>query len=235
MSKDIQISELINFEEQTKRHDGYLSYTVSADYIITDVDKIKTLYVITSTGIITITLPNALRNLDREIDIEKPDAGSGYVVVDGEGAETILGAYVGLSSTTADISQQTGWIRFKSNGISWNIIGGCTPDKWHVVGGAGEPAFANSWINLDAAIYPSMSFRKIISGDIHVQGVVKNGTIGLTIFTLPVGYVPNRTIMFAAVANGAFAQSTILSTGAVVASSGSNVWFSVGTIITHIL
>ena len=59
-------------------------------------------------------------------------------------------------------------------------------EDWHPVGGAGEPAFQNSWV--DGA--ETVAFRLRESGIVDIKGSVTGGTPGSTIFTLPEGYRP---------------------------------------------
>lgn len=63
-------------------------------------------------------------------------------------------------------------------------------EAWHSVGGAGEPAFTNSWVNFDATTTPGAQFRKTPWGDVQLRGLIKSGTLGTDAFTLPVGYRP---------------------------------------------
>lgn len=115
----IDIPEILHNQNKFAKFDGYKSHSVSANYTFTDVDKIKTLFVTTSTGTITVTLPGA-DNLDRVIEIMKIDSGSGKITVDGEGAETING------TIQFTIFEKYTGIRIKSNGTNWiivNIIG----------------------------------------------------------------------------------------------------------------
>lgn len=62
-------------------------------------------------------------------------------------------------------------------------------ENWHMVGGTGEPAFDNSWVNFGAP-EPVLKFKKDVFGWIHIEGTVKSGAPGLCIFTLPTGYLP---------------------------------------------
>jgi microcystin-dependent protein len=62
-------------------------------------------------------------------------------------------------------------------------------DTWHQVGGSGEPAFTNSWVNYGSP-YGNLMFRKDPLGKVQLRGAVKNGTLGSSIFTLPTGYRP---------------------------------------------
>jgi hypothetical protein len=66
--------------------------------------------------------------------------------------------------------------------------GGAPADPWHVIGGAGEPVFQNSWSNYDPP--RPARFRKLPDGRVALGGVVKGGTAGSVAFTLPVGYRP---------------------------------------------
>jgi hypothetical protein len=61
-------------------------------------------------------------------------------------------------------------------------------DTWHSVGNSGEPAFTNGWVNYGG--YPALQFRKDPFGKVQLRGAVKNGTLGTSIFTLPLGYRP---------------------------------------------
>ena len=64
--------------------------------------------------------------------------------------------------------------------------GSFVSEDWHPVGGAGEPAFQNSWV--DGA--ETVAFRLRESGIVDIKGSVTGGTPGSTIFTLPEGYRP---------------------------------------------
>lgn len=61
-------------------------------------------------------------------------------------------------------------------------------EDWHYVGGAGEPAFENDWVN--ASGWPATAFRFREAGivDVHFGGA--DGT-AQTVFTLPEGYRPS--------------------------------------------
>src|SRR5215831_11901968 len=97
-------------------------------------------------------------------------------------------------------------------------------EKKHVVGASGEPAFLNSWVPYGGA-YEGPSFFKDLSGIVHLQGLCRFGTIGASIWTLPVGYRPSATLIFDAQANGAIAQINVTAAGDVIALVGNNTWF----------
>lgn len=64
-----------------------------------------------------------------------------------------------------------------------------TPEAWHVIGSAGEPAYAGTW-NGNAA------FMKDLDGFVWLRGAAGGGAAG-TMFTLPAGYRPGVTSDFA--------------------------------------
>jgi hypothetical protein len=103
-------------------------------------------------------------------------------------------------------------------------IGTMGRDIWHAVGSSGEPAFANSWVNFDAATYHAASFMRDALGFVHVRGLVKTGTVGTTtpIFTLPAGYRPTRQVGFATSSNGAFGALIVKADGSVCVAVGSS-------------
>lgn len=81
--------------------------------------------------------------------------------------------------------------------------------------------FANSWVNFDAT-HPAQ-YRKVGDG-VELRGLVKNGTPGATITTLPAGNRPNQADeTFPVLSNGIFAYLSVTSAG-VITSTGSNVY-----------
>lgn len=80
----------------------------------------------------------------------------------------------------------------------------CGVDRWHTVGATGEPAFGGSWVNFGGSDQVAQ-YRRV--GDmVQLRGVVKDGTSGATMFTLPTGYRPPAThhwVQFSATSTGA--------------------------------
>lgn len=75
---------------------------------------------------------------------------------------------------------------------------------WHEVGDVGEPAFSGTWANFDGG-YQTLRYRK--AGDIvRVEGLVKNGVLGTTVFVLPVGYRPIARHVFPVVISDALGR-----------------------------
>lgn len=90
----------------------------NADYTVTDVDGYTLILMSTGNTNRTVTLPTVSDNSSRQIKIKKVDSGTGQVIVDGEGAETIDGA------TTYTMYVQYDEITIQANnpGTTWNII-----------------------------------------------------------------------------------------------------------------
>jgi len=99
-------------------------------------------------------------------------------------------------------------------------------DSIHLVGAAGEPAFANSWVNAGSP-WMVACFTKDNLGYVHIWGFVKSGTAtaGTTIFTLPAGYRPSAHLTFACISNSLFGGGYVLSDGRVQIQTGSNTNF----------
>lgn len=77
------------------------------------------------------------------------------------------------------------------------VLGVLTPDTWHTVGGAGEPAFAGTWANVGTN--RKVGFRLNGYGGVDLCGwalTTAAATAPLTIFTLPVGYRPDAAVNF---------------------------------------
>jgi len=91
------------------------------------------------------------------------------------------------------------------------------------------PTLLNSWVNYGGGEAPAY-YCKDGLGWVHVVGLVKNGTIGLSFFTLPVGYRPPYLRRFAGVSNDAFAYLYVTTAGNVIAYSGSSVWVGLDVI-----
>lgn len=89
-----------------------------------------------------------------------------------------------------------------------------------------EPALSNSWVTYDAASFPTLAYRMDGYGYVHFKGLIKNGTLNATVFTLPVGYRPSKQLHIATVAGGAFANIAILPSGVVHCQVGSTGWYS---------
>lgn len=99
-------------------------------------------------------------------------------------------------------------------------------EDWHTVGGAGEPAFQNSWVNHVAAGNGPAQFRRLPTGEVVMRGIIKDGTVLATIFTLPSTYYPPYTARFAIVSTNAFGFLSVDTAGIVILLAGTNTYIS---------
>lgn len=79
--------------------------------------------------------------------------------------------------------------------------------------------FQNLWTNYGNG-FATAQYFKDKQGIVHIKGLVTSGTIGVPIFTLPVGYRPQETRMFTGWANGGSARFDVYSDGRVVIIDG---------------
>lgn len=105
-----------------------------------------------------------------------------------------------------------------------------TDEDWHIVGASGEPAFEHSWQNLSTAVYGYARFKRTSSGRVIIHGLISTGTINQSAFTLPADYLPPNRMHIASSSNGAFGLVEIDTSGNVIPTVGSNVWFSLDTV-----
>jgi hypothetical protein len=97
-----------------------------------------------------------------------------------------------------------------------------TPQK--ITGGIG---FANAWVD-SGAPWLTAQFWKDPWRIVHVEGIVKNGTLGAAAFTLPAGYRPVADQLFPAIDGaGAVGYVIVTAAGVVTPNGGSNVSFSI--------
>lgn len=128
--------------------------------------------------------------------------------------------------TTKTIISTTGWgipITDELNRLT-PLVDGRTPTAWVTVA-----AFTGGWVSFDATRPPQ--YRKI--GDVvFLRGVVKNGAINSSAFTLPAGYrYPVGDMSFIVDSNAAVGSVNVGSNGNVVPGPlGSNAYFRLDTI-----
>lgn len=92
----------------------------------------------------------------------------------------------------------SGWKEFSRNMYSG------TWGEWILTGGDPQPAtasLASGWTAYNSTGWSIPGYYKTASDEVRIQGMVAGGTVGSTIFTLPVGYRPYRNEIFAC-ANG---------------------------------
>lgn len=97
----------------------------------------------------------------------------------------------------------------------------------HVVGDSGEPAFQGTWVNYDTLTYRGARFWKDPVGLVHIEGLIKSGTINTTAFVLPAGYRPGNALIFASDTNTGHGRLDIAASGNVLPVSGGTGYFSI--------
>lgn len=98
-------------------------------------------------------------------------------------------------------------------------------DEWHIVGAPGEPGFQNGWENYDGGYNPAR-FKKDAAGNVLVEVMVKSGTIGGEIFTLPEGYRPTHRLLNEGMTNSSTGRIDVFTDGRVAPQNGSNSWWA---------
>lgn len=96
---------------------GYTYSGKSADYTVLTNDNILVIGMTTSATDRTVTLPAAASSTNRVLHIIKVDSGSGHVIVDGSGSETING------QTTITLYDKYEMISLICTGSTWFTIG----------------------------------------------------------------------------------------------------------------
>jgi len=96
--------------------------------------------------------------------------------------------------------------------------------RFRLIGGTGQPAFTGTWVNF-AGGWQSAGFYKDPLGFVHLRGMIKNGTIATSAFTLPPGHRPTVSEKFAVATGSAVANVTagsldVLTDGTVVPAVG---------------
>jgi hypothetical protein len=87
------------------------------------------------------------------------------------------------------------------------------------------PTLTNLWVNFGLDSQNAQYFKDEF-GFVHLRGFVKSGTIGQSIFTLPVGYRPLVKVSIVCASNSAFGFFDVNTNGTIVPIVGSNAWIS---------
>ena len=90
------------------------------------------------------------------------------------------------------------------------------------------PTLLNSWEAFDAS--RTAQYRKETTGVVRLKGMVKSGTIGQAIFTLPVGYRPSVSTNISTTSLNLFGAINIGIDGLVTPAVGNNAWVSLSSI-----
>ncbi len=91
------------------------------------------------------------------------------------------------------------------------------------------PAFQNGWVNYGfdgTNDYVVAGYAKDQFGRVYLRGLIKNGAIPSTVFTLPAGYRPPKRTVFVVLSNGAVGRVDVLADGQVRVEQGQPAWLS---------
>lgn len=163
-------------------------------------------------------------------------AVGGLVIADnriGQSAHFANTQNYGIQLAAAAISGAITGNDLTGNVVDGFVNGSTTPLSVIVSGNKGysqnspaAPTLLNSWV-ANGAPSGNPYYYRDSSNVVHVQGIIKNGTLSSAAFTLPVGFRPAGDQYFSCVANGALGVAYVqASTGNVIPQSGSNVYFS---------
>lgn len=107
------------------------------------------------------------------------------------------GALVGPPGQGIPVGGTTGQVLSKKSATDydtqWSAASSGTPDIWHLVGTAGEPALASGFV-IKTTNAPPLAFKKFPDGMVRLRGYVTYAAgDGGPVFTLPSGYRPPGT------------------------------------------
>jgi hypothetical protein len=95
------------------------------------------------------------------------------------------------------------------------------------VGGWTNVTYQNGWVDNNTASQGPTRYRKDSDGLVHISGLARSGTIGATMFNLPAGFRPGKTIIRATQSANVQARLDIWGNGDVKANTGSASWYSI--------
>jgi len=93
-----------------------------------------------------------------------------------------------------------------------------------------DVTFENSWVNFGST-FNDAQFRLVGVERVELRGVVKTGTVGVAIFTLPVDLRPLSEYVFPVISNNLLGRIDVMPDGEVNLNFGSNVFATLDGII----
>lgn len=96
-----------------------------------------------------------------------------------------------------------------------------------------SPTFQNSWADYGSP-NDTVAFKKDVMGRLLLKGVAVGGSIGVAMFTLPVGYRPSVRQIIGTTSNSVHGEIVIETSGEVVPTVGSNVYFGLAGLSVEI-
>lgn len=82
------------------------------------------------------------------------------------------------------------------------------------VGSTGASPFTNNWTNFGSG-YANAAYWKDENGVVHLEGLIKSGTLGVAAFVLPPGYRPSAARIFTTFSNNTVGAIQIQADGSV--------------------
>lgn len=92
------------------------------------------------------------------------------------------------------------------------------------------PTLQNSWVIHNDTTNSIPQYWKDSSGRVWLQGLVKNGTVGQPILTLPADFRPAKAMRFPCSANGVFGEIVVGADGGVALVAGNNAYVSLDSV-----
>lgn len=122
----------------------------------------------------------------------------------GASGGNLTGCVRGAYSTTAAAHSSGAFVAYTSA----TSISAYPPQVWIA------PTLINSWANFGSG-FETAGYLKDALGFVHLKGVITGGSSATTAFTLPAGYIPGASGIYASAGGAALAAVTIGTTGAV--------------------
>lgn len=107
-----------------------------------------------------------------------------------------------------------------------------TLERWHIIGGSGEPVYQNFWAAYTGTI-DDLRFRyRAVDGRpfLELGGRIKSGVVAGTAATLPALYWPPRDVYVPCSSNNAYGEILVTAAGLIVPNVGSNLSFDLAGI-----
>jgi hypothetical protein len=109
-----------------------------------------------------------------------------------------------------------------------------TPDftlasPWTTISGWTALSYVNSWADYGAG-WSTGAYCKDQFGFVHLKGLIKNGTVGATIATLPAGYRPAYRQLFGCVSyttGYVMGRTDVDTSGNIISAAGGNAFHSI--------
>jgi hypothetical protein len=195
-----------------------------------------------ATGTTIFTLPAGYRPVAADYHVTLGDSGAAgnyiYISTAGLVQGTRAGGTLYLPTITFDTDTVSSYMTGPQGPAG--PVGSAVPiEGWHIVGGAGEPAFQNSWVNYAGGT--PCRFRIDPFGKVTIQGLLAKGggnwIANEVLFTLPAAYRPADSMGFTAPALGTVenvGRVNVNSDGTVALAAGGNAnpvtWFNLNMI-----